>query len=192
MKQTRRLPVTAMTIKMTDRLYLHVPALDELWYRQRLMSDPDTMSYNKGYDLDFPGYHRDTGCIDFPENEWADWYDYFIGQEPARFYAYIVRAEDGLFIGEVNVHRNGDQPWHDMGIVIETAHRGNGYASEALRLLLKHAFEVMGAEAVHNDFEDVRDAAVKSHLSAGFTVCRRENGLLELLITREQYFAGIE
>ncbi|MBQ1690249.1 MAG: hypothetical protein II018_03190 [Firmicutes bacterium] len=48
------------------RLYLHVPEFSELYYRQKLMSDPVTMSYNRGYDLGFDGYHKNTGCIDFP------------------------------------------------------------------------------------------------------------------------------
>ena len=91
---------------MKDLLYLHVPAYEELWYRQKIMQDPDTMCYNKGYDLNFDGYDKLTGCIAFPEKEWAHWYSYFIGQEPVRFYAYIVRESDGEFIGEVNVHIN--------------------------------------------------------------------------------------
>lgn len=176
---------------MKERLYLQVPAYEELWYRQKLMGDPDTMSYNKGYDLDFEGYDRETGCVAFPESEWRDWYEYFIGQEPERFYAYIVRAEDGTFIGEVNVHRNGDAPWYEMGIVLEACHRGQGYAEEALRLLLGHAFEVLGADAVHNDFEDVRDAAVRTHLRVGFEEYRHENGILELLMTKERFQACI-
>ena len=47
-----------------NRLELYVPTIEELDYRQKIMSDPETMSYNKGYDLDFDGYHKDTGCID--------------------------------------------------------------------------------------------------------------------------------
>lgn len=175
---------------MNDRLYLHIPSLDELWYRQRIMSDPDTMSYNRGYDLSFSGYHKDTGCIDFPEGEWKDWYDYFIGREPERYYAYIARREDGTFIGEVNVHREPGAPWHEMGVVIEAKHRGMGYASEALGLLLRQAFEVLGADAVHNDFEDIRGAAAQAHLSAGFSEHSRSAGFLELIITKEQYNRG--
>ena len=173
---------------MNHNLHLHIPDFEQLSYRQQLMSDPATMSYNKGYNLSFPGYHPDTGCIDFPESEWQEWYDWFIGNEPERYYAYIVRSSDGAFIGEVNVHRSANAPWHDMGIVIEACHRGKGYAVEALRLLLRYAFEDMGIAAVHNDFENVRDAAVSAHLAAGFTEYRREKGYLELLITREQYF----
>lgn len=173
---------------MKASLCLHVPAYEELWYRQKIMQDPDTMSYNKGYDLNFHGYDEATGCIAFPKEKWADWYTYFIGQEPHRFYAYIVRESDGAFLGEVNVHRNVDADWYEMGIVLEAKHRGKGYAVAALRLLLQHAFEKIGVEAVHNEFEEERSAALQTHLSAGFTKYRQENKILELLITKEQYF----
>ena len=75
-----------------------------------------------------------------------------------------------------------------MGIVLEAKYRGKGYSVIALQLLLQHVFEKMGAEAVHNDFEENRIAAAQAHLSAGFTRYRQENGILEVLITREQYF----
>lgn len=173
---------------MTEQLYLHIPEYDELWYRQKIMEDPETMDYNKGYDMDFEGYDRSTGCIAFPKQEWADWYDYFINQEPECFYAYIARESDGRFIGEVNVHMSDDNDWYEMGIVLEGKYRGKGYAVAALKLLLQYAFEKMGAKAVHNDFEEERQAAVKTHISAGFSKYRQENGIIELLITKEQYF----
>lgn len=175
---------------MKESICLHIPAYEELWYRKKLMQDPDTMSYNKGYDLDFAGYDKKTGCISFPEEEWADWYDWFVGQEPLRFYAYIVRESDGAFIGEVNVHKNSDASWYDMGIVLEAGYRGSGYAVAALRLLLRHVFESMGATSVHNSFEEERTAALLAHLSAGFTEYRRTDGLVELAISREKYFGG--
>lgn len=173
---------------MNEALKLHIPEYSELWYRQKIMNDPDTMSYNKGYNIDFDGYDKETGCIAFPEQKWADWYDYFVGNEPERFYAYVVRKSDGEFIGEVNVHKSKDDNRYEMGIVIEAKYRGKGYSCEALWLLLQRAFEDMNAEAVHNDFEEERTAAAKTHLSAGFTEYRKENGIIELLITKEQYF----
>ena len=84
-------PVTGIYINTLPliELYLHTPSYEELWYRQKIMQDSDTMSYNKGYDLDFEGYDKATGCLAFPEQKWADWYTYFNGQEPQRFYAYV-------------------------------------------------------------------------------------------------------
>ena len=170
-----------------NRLDLYIPTIEQLDYRQRIMSDPATMSYNKGYDLDFDGYHADTGCIDFPESEWQDWYEWFIGQEPERFYAYILCNEDNAFIGEVNLHKTCDE-WYDMGILIEAKYRGLGYSKEALGLLLKHAFEELEASAVHNCFEDERDPTLKLHLDCGFRETGRDGELIDLLITADDYY----
>lgn len=170
-------------------LSLHVPAYEELGYRQKLMADPATMSYNRGYDLDFPGYDRETGCMAFPREDWRDWYDWFIGAEPRRFYAYVVREKDGVPLGEVNLHRNGDDPWYEMGIVMEAGYRGHGYGLTALRLLLRHAFLHLGARAVRNCFEADRAGALKLHLAAGFRELSRENGLVTVEVRREDYLS---
>lgn len=44
-------------------VYLKVPSKDEIKFRQELMRDPKTMSYNKDYDLDINGYHKDIWII---------------------------------------------------------------------------------------------------------------------------------
>ncbi len=171
-----------------ETVHLHIPSLDELLYRQKIMQDPATMAYNKGYDIDSPDYDRETGCILFPRDEWEGWYDYFVGSEPERFYAYIVRDADGAFIGEVNLHRSGCGPWHEMGIVIEACYRGQGNSRCALKLLLEHAFEKMNATEVRNDFEETRIAAMKTHLSVGFEELERKDGIVLLGITRDKYY----
>lgn len=170
-----------------NRLHLHVPLYDELWYRQRMLEDPATMSYNRGYDLAVAGYNRETGCIAFPESIWREWYDRWIGLEPERFYAYLVRSSDGAFLGEVCLRRHESGAWHEMGIVLEACRRGQGYAREGLALLLRHAFAHPGVQAVHNTFEASRAAAAALHRQAGFAVLRNECGLLELCLTREAY-----
>ena len=167
-------------------LALRVPRLDELWYRERLLADPETMRYNRGYRLDFPGYHDDTGCIDFPRDQWERWHTWFCQGKPERYYAYVVRA-DGAFLGEVNLHRNVSGDWYDMGIVLEAVHRGCGYAAEALRLLLKEAFDRLGAKEVRNDFERDRVSALKAHLSAGFAIIGEENGIVRVRIAKKEF-----
>ena len=173
-------------MKKIGRLRLHTPAFDELWYRQRMMSDPATMSYNAGYELDIPGYHSDTGCIDFPTERWQGWYDRFIGKEPERFYAYIVRESDGTFLGEAVLRQEGAPGRYEMGVVIEACHRGNGCSAEAMALLLDVAFNGLHAEAVCNDFERSRAAALRLHLNAGFEIVR-EDECVHLELTRERY-----
>ena len=101
----------------------------------------------------------------------------------------IRRRRDGEWVGDVNFHYNPDKDWWDMGIVIYAPYRGNKYAVLALELLLDHAFLVCQVSRIHNDFEIARNevAAWKTHLSAGFREIGRENGWLEVMVTREQW-----
>ena len=56
-----------------------------------------------------------------------------------------------------------------------------------MNLLLKHAFEEMGVKNVHNVFEDERDVALKVHLDCGSREVSRENGIIHLMITSDEY-----
>ena len=174
-----------------EQLELYVPKLEELWFYQKMMADPETMVYNANWDVDYDGYHRDTGCIDFPEEEWADWYSDWMGQEPKRFYAYIKRSADGAWIGDVNFHYTPEKDWWDMGIVIYAPFRGKGYAVPALKRMLDHAFRDCKVSRIHNDFEVARNEvyAWKAHRKAGFKELGVENGFLQMMITREDYLS---
>ena len=49
-------------------LTLVKPNIDDLWFREKLMADEDTMSYNAKW----------GGTIPFPKDEWEAWYDAWI------------------------------------------------------------------------------------------------------------------
>ena len=161
------------------QLTLHTPSNKELSYRGHLISDEETMSYNMGYgDNGGCTYHKTA-------EELCEWYQYW--KTPDRFYAYIQRKEELAFIGEVNLHKSEKNNWFEMGIIIEAKYRGMGYSVPALNLLLEHAFTKMNAKAVHNYFEDNRKAAINLHLKAGFIQTGHKNGMVDFLITKEQY-----
>ena len=172
-----------------EELELYIQKPEDLWFYQKMTSDPETMSYNAGWDVDYAGYHRDTGCIDYPDESLAAWYDQWIGKEPERFYAYIKRSSDGAWIGDVNFHYTPEKDWWDMGIVIYAPFRGKGYAVPALKLMLDHAFRVCGISRIHNDFEVARNeiAAWQTHRKAGFQKLGVKNGVLHMMITKEEY-----
>ncbi len=172
-----------------DTLDLYIPQMEDLWFTQKMLSDPETMFYNVNWDVSSEGYHRDTGCVDFPKSQWKEWYAHWIGQEPKRFYAYVRRKADGTWIGEVDFHYNSQENWWEMGVVIYAPYRGMGYAVPALKLMLQHAFRDCKIGRIHNDFELSRNevSAWKTHFSAGFQEISRENGWLTVMITREQW-----
>ncbi len=177
-----------------EKLELYVPKPEDLWFYQRMMSDPETMSYNAGWDVDYEGYHRDTGCIDCPDEVLADWYDRWIGNEPERFYAYIRRSSDGAWIGDVNFHYAPEKDWWDMGIVLYAPFRGKGYAVPALKLMLDHAFRACGISRIHNDFAVARNeiAAWETHRKAGFKESGVKDGFLHMMITKEDYLGTVQ
>lgn len=173
-----------------EKLELYIPEFQDLWFMQKMTSDPATMSYNAGWDVSYDGYHRDTGCVDYPDDVLPGWYADWVGQEPERFYAYIRRCSDGVWIGDVNFHYTPEKDWWDMGIVIYAPYRGRGYSVPALRLLLDRAFRVCGIKRLHNDFEMTRDAAWAIHRKLGFREMGVKDGLLQLILTREDYLLG--
>ena len=158
---------------------LYIPTLQDLWFYQKMLSDPETMAYNYPW----------GGCIDFPETEWAAWHDHWTDKEPARFYAYI--QVDGKWIGDVNFHYTPEKDWWDMGIVIYAPYRGKGHAFPALQLLADRAFRVCGISRLHNEFEDTRSAALHIHQKLGFRDAGLVNGFRQLILTKEDYFYKI-
>ena len=70
-------------------IQLYVPKYEDLWFRQMFMSDEETMSYN----------HKWGGTIPFPEEEWKEWYQYWIvNSEGTRFYRYLVDDTNNGFV----------------------------------------------------------------------------------------------
>ena len=78
---------------------LYTPQYEDLWFRKMFMSDETTMSYN----------HAWGGIIDFPESDWADWYNYWVqNTKGERFYRYL-KNENNEFVGEIAYHYNGKE-----------------------------------------------------------------------------------
>ena len=167
---------------MTETLTLYIPKPEDGWFYAKMMSDPETMAYNAPW---FPP----DGCIPHPEEGWRRLSSDWIGAEPERFYAYLQRASDGAFVGDVNFHRTPERGWWDMGVVIYAPERGKGYGKQGLRLLAEHAFS-HGVTRLHNAFETTRDAAYRMHRAVGFRETGRLDGMVYLELTEEDYRKG--
>ena len=176
-------------------LELYIPKVEDLWFVRQMQEDPDTMAYNAGWDVSYEGYHPDTGCIDFPEEDWPEKHARLVGREPEVFYALVREKAGGAFVGEVNFHYTPEEDWWDMGVLIHAPFRGRGYGREALELLLQKAFVGCGIPRLHNDFETTRDAGLAIHLAAGFRRVGTGQAirfgapieLQDLILTREEY-----
>lgn len=178
-----------------EELELHIPAVQDMAFVQKLYADPATMAYNAGWDARYPGFHPDTGCMDFPAEQWAEKCAWWVGRQPERFYALVRERSTGKFVGEVNYHYTPSDDRYEIGIILSADCRGRGWGAQALALLLRRAFLADGLPAVYNSFEEGREPALTIHRKAGFRpvgemeVQRFGRGVkvLELALTREEY-----
>ncbi len=179
---------------MSD-IFLKVPTIAELHYRQEWMKDQKTMSYNSGFDLKLKGYDKNTGTIIKSDEEMINWYNNWINQEPDKYFAYIYDKTIDEPIGEIYYYLNNGI--HSMGIVIQDKYRGKGYSYKALLELEKIAFEKYEISELSDIIPLDRIGAIKSFKKAGFIhtnleqkelVFDKEITAKQLLITREMYF----
>lgn len=113
-------------------LKLVKPTLADLHFRQSLLADEETMSYNAKW----------GGTLPFPEERWASWYEKWLSA-PAddRFYRYLYSEEEGQFVGETAYHFDGEWNCYLSDIIVKAVCRGRGYGREGLKLLVNVARE---------------------------------------------------
>lgn len=170
-----------------SNLKLIVPSIKELSYRQKILSDPETMNYNKGLELDFNGYDNETGCIDFKKSNWINWYNNWISGEPDKYYAYLIERDTNWPIGEIAIRFDKEKATHMISIIIEGKHRGKGYGREGLKLLLDKAFIELGLEKVTDEFPESRTATFNLFKDLGFEVVKNNNKTILVELHRDRY-----
>lgn len=154
-----------------NRLEIYIPKLEDYWYEQKIQSDPKTMSYNAGWNVNYDGYHYDTGCIDFPEEKWNITFEK--RKNSNKFFAYLKHIEKDEFVGYINYQFNENENRYECGILIESIFRGQGYAKEGLQLLCNRAKE-NGITELYDDFEYNRNG-VKAFADVGFKILDKYN-----------------
>lgn len=142
---------------------LYVPKMEDLWFRQTCMEDAQTMEYNAGYEVSYDGYHKNTGCIDFPKEKWEAWHAKI--ENGSIFYAYIV--VDNKFVGYVNFKKTENPEIATMGILIKASERGKGYMRPALELLFLQA-KKQNVKVLKDTVPKSRQNALKVFFDFGF------------------------
>ena len=123
-----------------EMLKLYEPHMEDLWFREQMMSDEQTMAYNHAY----------GGTISFPKENWADWYDrWLVNHNGKRFYRYL--KENDTFIGEVAYHIDEERQTNIADVMIYAPYRQKGYGRKALQLLCQETKEM----GIHELYDDV-------------------------------------
>lgn len=164
---------------------LYPPKENELDFAKNLLKDPATMAYNRGYDVNFPGYDKDTGTITYSDSYLEKRYNLYFTNPGQYFYAYIYDQDLKIFVGDVNFHPSKLNDFtRDIGIVIKDEFRGQGYGKAALKLLIDKAFSFDSIRTLHNDFEKERGFALKIHLDLGFKITDNKENVINLMFVK--------
>ena len=135
---------------------VYKPEYGDLWFRQAMLADEDTMAYN----------HAWGGTVPFPEERWKEWYDHWIGQpEGKRYYRYVTDGA-GTFVGEIAYHEDEEFGGFLANVIIYAKYRGAGFGSQALDALCAAAGE-NGVRVLYDDIA-ADNPAVGMFLRRGF------------------------
>ena len=148
---------------------LYIPTLEDLWFRRQFLCDSETMSYN----------HAWGGTIDFPEDKWENWFDFWIkNPENKRFYCYLMESDSNLFVGEVAYHYDEKRDIFIADIIVPAQYRGQGYGKAGLNLLCEAATD-NGIEVLYDDIA-IDNPAIDLFLKNGFREEYRTNEIIML------------
>lgn len=134
---------------------VYEPCMADLWFKEKMMSDEQTMSYNHAY----------GGTIPFPKECWADWHDRWItNHNGKRFYRYI--KENDTFVGEVAYRFDGERQIYIADVIVFAPYREKGYGRKGL-LLLCDAAKSNGIKELYDDIA-IDNSSVELFLKCGF------------------------
>ncbi|MDE6579787.1 MAG: GNAT family N-acetyltransferase [Ruminiclostridium sp.] len=142
---------------ITNMLQLYTPKFEDMTFRQKLLSDPETMTYNQKW----------GGTIDFSEDMWQDWFDFWIvSHENKRFYRYLQNSQTGEFVGEIAYHLDEEREVYIADVIVLAKYRGKGFGREGLKLLCNSARE-NGIKILYDDIA-IDNSAIALFLKNGF------------------------
>jgi len=144
---------------VTERLVLRALRQDDAETMFAYRSDPEIMRY-QGWDPEsLADVHEfiaeQAGYAAYAPGSW-------------RQFAIALRA-DGTMIGDCAVHVPADKPEQaEFGITLAPAFQRRGYASEALRALLRLAFETLGKHRAFASVDPRNAPSIALFARAGF------------------------
>ena len=135
------------------------PELEDLWFRESMMADIETMSYNDAW----------GGTIPFPKEDWEEWYKLWVrnsGQE--RYYRYLKDDANKVFVGEISYHFDKLCNIYLCDVIIKAEFRRQGFGTQGIQLLCEAA-KANGVEALYDNIATDNPSA-HLFLENGFSI----------------------
>ena len=135
------------------------PELEDLWFRESMMSDRETMSYNDAW----------GGTIPFPKEDWEEWYTLWVrnsGQE--RYYRYLKDDANKVFVGEISYHFDKLRNIYICDVIIKAEFRKQGFGTQGIQLLCEAA-KANGVKVLYDDIA-ADNPSIHLFLKNGFSI----------------------
>ena len=135
------------------------PELEDLWFRESMMADIETMSYNDAW----------GGTIPFPKEDWEEWYTLWVrnsGQE--RYYRYLKDDANKVFVGEISYHFDKLRNIYICDVIIKAEFRKQGFGTQGIQLLCEAA-KANGVEALYDNIA-ADNSSAHLFLKNGFSI----------------------
>lgn len=140
-----------------NAMALVTPTLSEMHFRQSLLTDEATMSYNHAY----------GGTIAFPKSRWENWYQKWIGAEdPHYFYRYLYSRVLDAYVGDAAYHYEAETGRYLCDLIVYAKYRGHGFGTLGLNLLCESA-KANGIEELFDNIS-LNNPSVRLFLKNGF------------------------
>ena len=117
--------------KRISSIHFYKPKFEDLWFRQAILSDPETVCFTC----------ESCDVVPFLQEKWEEWYELWVENPDKRFYRYITTGKSRSFVGETSYFYDEQQEIWLAAISICAIYRGQGYESAALQLLCAAARE---------------------------------------------------
>ena len=147
---------------------LYKPKQRDLWFRKLLLADEETMSYNRHW----------GGTVAFLEENWADWYNYWLIHHEGKRYYRFLRNGNGEFVGEIAYHYDEEVRGCIANVIIYAPFRRRGYGQEALTKLCRAA-KIHGYPVIYDNIA-LDNPAVSLFLCNGFVEEYRTDEIIML------------
>ena len=139
--------------------------------------DLDTEMARFLYRVPFPQSREEVrrwtreGSTKAPENDEVSW---------------VIETLDGVMVGSINTHRcERRYGTFQYGVAVMREHWRKGYASEAIKLVLRYYFGELRYQKVTAEVYEFNEASIKLHERMGFVL---EGRLRKMLYTDGKYW----
>lgn len=148
-------------------IIIYKPELKDLWFREKLMGDVNTMSYNRAW----------GGTIPFPKEKWERWYlTWLCDSEFNHFYRYLYDTDSNNYVGEIAYHYDVKNQSHICNVIILAEYRNKGFGTKGIQLLCNTAKE-NGIKVLYDDIA-ADNPSYKLFLKNGFIIDYRNDDIV--------------